>query len=269
MAGIPSILKRILETKAAEVASRSRRTDLAAVSAMARDQPPARPFASRVTALAASGPAVIAEVKKASPSAGVIRENFRPADIASSYERGGAACLSVLTDEPFFMGCDDFLVQARRSCSLPVLRKDFMVDPWQIHQSRAIGADCILLIVAALQRDQLQELDGLARETGLDVLVEVHDETELEDALSTQARLVGVNNRDLHTFTTDLAASERLRPMIPEDRTMVTESGIHTVQDVRRMQESEINAFLVGEAFMRSADPGVALQKLFFEGVVT
>jgi indole-3-glycerol phosphate synthase len=141
------------------------------------------------------------------------------------------------------------------------------VDPWQIHESRAIGADCILLIVAALQRDQLQELDGLAGEVGLDVLVEVHDERELEDALSTQARLIGVNNRDLHTFTTDLATSQRLRPMIPADRTMVTESGIHTLEDVRQLQLSRINAFLVGEAFMRSEDPGVALQKLFFEGV--
>jgi indole-3-glycerol phosphate synthase len=199
----------------------------------------------------------------------VIRHDFRPAEIASAYEQGGAACLSVLTDEQYFQGCDDYLVLSRQACSLPVLRKDFIVDPWQIHQSRAIGADCILLIVAALQRDQLQELDGLARETGLDVLVEVHDETELEDALSTQARLVGINNRDLHTFTTDLGTSERLRPMIPADRTTVTESGIHTQQDVRRMQLSEINAFLVGEAFMRCEDPGAALKKLFFEGVVT
>jgi indole-3-glycerol phosphate synthase len=269
MAEIPSILKRILETKAEEIAARSSRHDRAAVAAMAREQPPARGFANSVEEQAASGPAVIAEVKKASPSAGVIRHDFRPAEIASSYEQGGASCLSVLTDEQYFQGRDDYLVLARQACSLPVLRKDFIVDPWQIHQSRAIGADCILLIVAALQRDQLQELDGLAGETGLDVLVEVHDETELEDALSTQARLVGVNNRDLHTFTTDLGTSERLRPMIPADRTMVTESGIHTVQDVRRMQLAKINAFLVGEAFMRSEDPGGALQKLFFEGVVT
>jgi indole-3-glycerol phosphate synthase len=269
MAEIPSILKRILETKAEEIAARSSRHDRAEVAAMAQDQPPARGFANSVEAQAASGPAVIAEVKKASPSAGVIRPDFRPAEIASSYEQGGAACLSVLTDEQYFQGRDDHLVLARQACSLPVLRKDFIVDPWQIHQSRVIGADCILLIVAALQRDQLQELDGLAGETGLDVLVEVHDETELEDALSTQARLVGVNNRDLHTFTTDLGTSERLRAMIPADRTMVTESGIHTLQDVRRMQMSEINAFLVGEAFMRSEDPGEALQKLFFEGVVS
>jgi indole-3-glycerol phosphate synthase len=267
MAEIPSILQRILETKAAEIAVSSRRHDLAAISAMARDQSPARGFANRVTALAADGPAVIAEVKKASPSAGVIREDFRPAEIAASYQQAGAACLSVLTDEQYFQGCDEYLLQARQACSLPALRKDFIIDPWQIHQSRALGADCILLIVAALQRDQLQELDGLAGEVGLDVLVEVHDERELEHALSTQARLIGVNNRDLHTFTIDLATSERLRPMIPADRTMVTESGIHTREDVRQLQSSKINAFLVGEAFMRSEDPGVALQELFFEGV--
>ena len=269
MADTPSILKRILETKAAEVAARSKRHDLAAVSAMARDQPPARGFTNRVARLAGNGPAVIAEIKKASPSAGVIRGDFRPADIASSYQQAGAACLSVLTDEEYFQGCDAFLVQARQACSLPVLRKDFMVDPWQIHESRALGADCILLIVAALQRDQLQELDGLAGEIGLDVLVEVHDERELEDALSTQARLIGVNNRDLHTFTTDLATSERLRPMLPADRTMVTESGIRGMEDVRRMQLANINAFLVGEAFMRFEDPGEALHRLFFEGGTT
>ena len=267
MAEIPSILKRILETKADEVATRSRRLDLSAVSAAAKDQPPARGFANRLTALTGGGPAVIAEVKKASPSAGVIRADFQPAEIAVSYEHAGAACLSVLTDEQYFQGADSFLLEARQACSIPVLRKDFMIDPWQIHESRLLGADCILLIVAALTLDQLQEMDGVAGETGLDVLVEVHDEGELEDALSTQARLVGVNNRDLHTFTTDLGVSERLRPMIPPDRTMVTESGIHTQSDVRRLQSADINAFLVGEAFMRSEDPGVALKSLFFEEV--
>ena len=266
MAEIPSILKRILETKADEVAARSNRNDLATIAAMAAQQPPARGFAARVEKMAAKGPAVIAEVKKASPSAGVIRPDFQPAEIARSYQSAGAACLSVLTDEQYFQGHDEYLGQARQACSLPVLRKDFMVDPWQIHESRAMGADCILLIVAALHRDQLQELDGLAREIGLDVLVEVHDEQELEDALSTNARLVGVNNRDLHTFTTDLATSERLRPMIPETRTMVTESGIHSVEDVHRMQSSGINTFLVGEAFMRCVDPGEGLRDLFFGG---
>ena len=267
MAQIPSILKRILETKADEVAGRSRRLGLSAVSAAAKDQPPARGFANRLTTRSGRGPAVIAEVKKASPSAGVIRADFQPAEIAVSYEHAGAACLSVLTDEQYFQGADSFLLEARQACSIPVLRKDFMIDPWQIHESRLLGADCILLIVAALTLDQLQEMDGVAGETGLDVLVEVHDEGELEDALTTQARLVGVNNRDLHTFTTDLGVSERLRPMIPPDRTMVTESGIHTQSDVRRLQSADINAFLVGEAFMRSEDPGVALKSLFFDEV--
>jgi len=264
MADIPSILRRILDTKAQEVDSRRRKLGLADVTAMANDQPPARGFAGRIAERAAIGPSVIAEVKKASPSAGVIRADFRPADIACSYEEAGAACLSVLTDEHYFQGSDAYLAEARQACSLPVLRKDFMVDPWQIHESRVLGADCILLIVAALSRGQLQELDGLAREIGLDVLVEVHDEEELADALSTDARLVGVNNRDLHSFTTDLGASERLKPMIPENRTMVTESGIHSAEDVMRMRKAGINAFLVGEAFMRSDDPGAALRALFF-----
>ena len=265
MSGIPSILQRILETKRAEVAHRSGQRDLNTIRAAALDQPEPRGFADRVCALADSGTAVIAEVKKASPSAGIIREDFRPAEIAASYEVAGAACLSVLTDEQYFQGSDNYLQQARDACSLPVLRKDFMVDPWQIHESRTLGADCILLIVAALPRGLLQELDGLAHEIGLDVLVEVHNETEMEDALTTGARLVGVNNRDLHTFTTDLGTSERLVKMVPESRTMVTESGIHTAQDVERMRSSGIHSFLVGEAFMRSPDPGVALQELFFE----
>jgi indole-3-glycerol phosphate synthase len=172
-----------------------------------------------------------------------------------------------LTDRHYFQGCEEYLVEARQACSLPVLRKDFLVHPWQIYESRAIGADCILLIAAVLQRDQLQDFHGLAMDLGLDVLVEVHDEQELENALTTQATLVGVNNRDLHTFTTDLSTSERLRPMIPEQRMMVTESGIHTREDVDRMNRSNINAFLVGEAFMRSEDPGQALRELFFTEV--
>ena len=212
MAELPSILKRILETKGEETRSKERLCDLSTISAMAADQPPARGFAARLELLAASGPAVIAEIKKASPSAGVIREDFNPAEIAVSYENAGAACLSVLTDEHYFRGSDSYLRQARQACTLPVLRKDFMVDPWQIYESRAMGADCVLLIVAALQREQLQELDGLARENGLDVLVEVHDERELEDALSTGATLVGVNNRDLHSFKTDVGTTRRLLP---------------------------------------------------------
>jgi indole-3-glycerol phosphate synthase len=263
VSALPSILERILETKAGEVAARSRRRDLAAVSAMAADQPPARGFTRRIRTRIRSGPAVIAEIKKASPSAGVIRTDFDPAAIAASYAQAGAACLSVLTDERYFQGSDAFLKLARAACDLPVLRKDFLVDPWQIHESRLLGADCILLIVAALTTDRLQELDGLAREVGLDVLVEVHDEAELERALTTRADLLGVNNRDLHQFTTDLATSERLRPLIPEERIMVTESGIHEVADVERLGRCGIHAFLVGEAFMRAPDPGIELRRLF------
>jgi len=266
MAELPSILKRIIETKSEEVAFRQSLHDLATISAMAADQPPARGFADQVRQQATSSCAVIAEIKKASPSAGVIRKHFNPAEIASSYQRAGAACLSVLTDRHYFQGHEDDLKQARQACTLPVLRKDFIINPWQVYESRAIGADCILLIAAVLQRDQLQELDGLAIDLGLDVLVEVHDESELENALETQATLVGVNNRNLHTFATDLSTSERLCPMITGKRTTVTESGIHTAQDVNRMRRLNINAFLVGEAFMRSKDPGAALKDLFFSG---
>ena len=264
MSGLPSILERILATKAEEVAARSARQSLAQVAAMAADQPPARGFANRIRAVARSGPAVIAEIKKASPSAGLIRADFDPAAIAGSYARAGAACLSVLTDEKWFQGSDDYLAQARAACELPALRKDFTVEPWQVYEARLLGADCILLIAAALPHDRLQELDGLAREIGLDVLVEVHDEAELDSALATGAELVGVNNRDLHRFTTDLATSERLRPLIPEERTMVTESGIHDPADVARLRRCGIDAFLVGEAFMRTPDPGAELRRLFF-----
>jgi indole-3-glycerol phosphate synthase len=266
MSDIPSILKKILDTKAEEIAHRSARLDLATVRAMAGDQPPVRGFANRVATLAESGPAVISEVKKASPSAGIIREDFQPAEIAQSYEQAGAACLSVLTDVQYFQGADEYMQQARAACSIPVLRKDFLVAPWQVWESRMLGADCVLLIVAALSRGNLQDLEGLAAEAGLDVLVEVHNEQELADALTTKATLVGVNNRDLHTFTTDLGTSERLRPLVPEERTFVTESGIHTGADVARMQAAGINAFLVGEAFMRQPDPGAGLRHLFFEG---
>ena len=264
MPSLPSILEKILETKTAEVAARSRQRDLATAAAMAADQPPARGFSRRIRDQAGRGPAVIAEIKKASPSAGVIRADFDPAAIAASYARAGAACLSVLTDETYFQGSDACLAEARAACDLPVLRKDFLIDPWQVFESRLLGADCVLLIAAALTRDQLLELDGLAREAGLDVLVEVHDESELEGALATGAELVGVNNRDLHRFTTDLATSERLRPLIPADRTMVTESGIHRAADVERLRGCGIDAFLVGEAFMRAGDPGTELRRLFF-----
>ena len=266
MTGIPSILKRILETKAEEVAARRYRKSRATLSAMADDCVPARGFADRVRKCAAAGVAVIAEIKKASPSAGVIREDFEPARIASAYEQAGAACLSVLTDEAYFQGADRYLRAAREACTVPVLRKDFIIDPYQVYETRVLGADCLLLIVAALSPGQLQDLAGLAGEIGLDLLVEVHDEEELDTALRTSAKLVGVNNRDLHSFTTDLGTSERLRPLLPDDRILVTESGIHDAQDVRRMQDAGISAFLVGEAFMRQEDPGAALRSLFFEG---
>jgi indole-3-glycerol phosphate synthase len=258
------ILRKIIATKVEEVTAGMASTATDEMAAMAADMPPARAFAQRIRTVMSTGPAVIAEIKKASPSAGIIRENFQPDQIAVSYESAGAACLSVLTDAKYFKGANEYLQQARNACSLPALRKDFLVDPWQVYESRVLGADCILLIVAALERAQLLDLDGLAREIGLDVLAEVHNEDELDDALATGASLIGVNNRDLHTFTTNLAVSERLRPLIPEDRTMVTESGIHSREDVARMGQCGIHAFLVGEAFMRREDPGGALRSLFF-----
>ncbi len=258
------ILRKIIATKEEEVAAGMASTGTDEMATMAADMPPVRAFVQRIRTVMSAGPAVIAEIKKASPSAGIIRENFQPDQIAVSYESAGAACLSVLTDTEYFKGANEYLQQARNACSLPALRKDFLVDPWQVYESRVLGADCILLLVAALERAQLMDLDGLAREIGLDVLVEVHNEDELDDALATGASLIGVNNRDLHTFTTDLSVSERLRPMIPQDRTMVTESGIHSQEDVARMGRCGIHAFLVGEAFMRREDPGGALRSLFF-----
>jgi indole-3-glycerol phosphate synthase len=258
------ILRKIIATKKEEVATGMVGTGMQEITGMAADMPPARGFTHRIKEVGSSGPAVIAEIKKASPSAGIIREDFQPDQIAASYESAGAACLSVLTDREYFKGANEYLQQARNACYLPVLRKDFMVDPWQVYESRVLGADCILLIVAALEREQLLELDDMAREIGLDVLVEVHNEEELEDALATGASLIGVNNRDLRTFTTDLGVSERLRPMIPQDRTMVTESGIHSREDVKRLAQCGIQAFLVGEAFMRRDDPGSALRNLFY-----
>lgn len=246
------------------MAARSRERDLATVAALAADQPPTRGFSRHLRDRAQNGAAVIAEIKRASPSAGLIREDFEPAWIAGRYEWAGAACLSVLTDEVYFQGDDRYLVQARGACDLPVLRKDFTVDPWQVYESRVLGADCILLIVAALARSQLGDLHALGCELGMDVLVEVHDEGELESALACDAELIGVNNRNLHRFTTELATSERLRPLIPKEKIMVTESGIRCPADVERLQNAGVDAFLVGEAFMRAEDPGAALRDLFF-----
>ena len=224
-----------------------------------------RGFAAAIEArIAAGDAAVIAEVKKASPSKGVIRADFDPAAIARSYEAGGAACLSVLTDVDFFQGADAYLQQARAACALPVLRKDFTIDPYQVIEARVLGADCILLIVAALDDDRLAELSGQALDLGMDVLVEVHDLGELERALQVPVPLLGINNRNLRTFEVSLDTTLSLQDAVPRDRRLVTESGILGFDDVRRMRDAGVDAFLVGEAFMRDPQPGVALQRLFF-----
>jgi indole-3-glycerol phosphate synthase len=261
---VPSVLKRILERKAEEVAIGKSAIPQAEMLARARQCPPARGFERALRTALENGPAVIAEIKKASPSAGVIREDFQPASIARSYAAAGAACLSVLTDRDFFQGDASYLRQARAVCSLPVLRKDFIIDPWQIPESRVMGADCILLIASALGQAQMQELLGLATESGMDVLVEVHDEAEMERALLLGHDLIGVNNRNLNTFETSLTTSERLKKMLPGDQLLVTESGIRDSTDVQRMQHAGINTFLVGEAFVREPDPGQALKRMFF-----
>ena len=258
------ILDTILARKVEEVAQRSRTRSLADLRAIADDQAPARGFVAAIQRkLDAGEAAVIAEVKKASPSKGVIRKDFDPAAIARSYEAGGAACLSVLTDIDFFQGSDGYLEAARGACTLPVLRKDFVIDPYQVHEARAIGADCILLIVAALDDGPLVEMSNLAMELGMDVLVEVHDIDELERALQTGCALVGVNNRNLRTFNVSLDTTLALKDAVPRDRILVTESGIASQADVARMRAAGIDTFLVGESLMRAPDPGAALQQLF------
>jgi indole-3-glycerol phosphate synthase len=266
-----TILARILERKRAEVAGRSARLPLHELEARAADAPPVRGFAAAIeAAIASGGPAVIAEVKKASPSKGVIRADFDPSAIARSYEAGGAACLSVLTDVDFFQGADAYLQQARAACRLPVLRKDFTVDDYQVVEARVLGADCVLLIVAALGDPALQALAARALSLGMDVLLEAHDGDELERALAVppaadgRAPLLGVNNRDLRSFEVSLDTTLGLRARVPPGRRLVTESGIATAADVRRMRDARVDAFLVGEAFMREPDPGAALQRLFF-----
>ena len=269
-AGRADILQRILDRKAEEIAERSARVSIAELRARLADAPPVRSFVSAIEAKCAAGmPAVIAEVKKASPSKGVIRAQFDPAEIAQAYESGGAACLSVLTDIDFFQGADAYLQQARAVCALPVLRKDFTIDPYQIVEARALGADCILLIVSALDDAQLSSLYREAMVLGLDVLVEVHDAEELQHALSLPAidgrqPLIGVNNRNLRTFEVSLGTTLALLETMPVGRALVTESGIATREDIERMLTAGVDAFLVGESFMREADPGVALQRLFF-----
>jgi indole-3-glycerol phosphate synthase len=258
------ILKRILDVKREEVKAAQVARPQVEIAAAARDAAPPRDFVGALRAKIGAGrPAVIAEIKKASPSKGVIREDFDPAAIAASYERHGAACLSVLTDTQFFRGRLEDLQAARGACKLPALRKDFMVDPYQLFEARAAGADCILLIVAALDDAKMRELEDLARELELAVLVEVHDGEELERALSLKTPLIGINNRDLRTFDTKLETTLGLLGRIAADRIVVTESGILKPDDVERMRSREVSAFLVGEAFMRAPDPGAELERLF------
>ena len=267
---VPTVLEKIITRKREEVSERRGRIGLAELETMAAAADPVRGFAARLQEQVRNKkPAVIAEIKKASPSKGVLREDFVPADIARSYESGGATCLSVLTDVDFFLGADDYLQQARAACKLPVIRKDFMIDPYQVVEARALGADCILLIVAALEDGQMAELADVAKAQGLDVLVEVHDGAELERALRLETPLIGINNRNLHTFELSLETTLDLLPRIPRERLVVTESGILHRADVELMEINEVHAFLVGEAFMRAEQPGVELQRLFFPGRAT
>jgi indole-3-glycerol phosphate synthase len=260
-----TVLDRILLRKQEEVAERKASVSESELQQKAQQQSPVRGFIQAIEIKHLSRqPAVIAEVKKASPSKGIIREDFNPAEIAQSYEYGGAACLSVLTDRDFFKGHEEYLVAARNACTLPVLRKDFTIDPYQVWEARALGADCILLIVAALEDDLLAELYDVANQAGMDTLVEVHTSQELQRALKLDARLIGVNNRDLHTFDTDLNTTLQLKADVPTDRIIVTESGIHSAQDVMTMRQQQIETFLVGEAFMRADNPGDEMRRLFF-----
>ena len=276
------ILNKILATKAIEIAAAKKIQPFEALRAAAEIASPPRDFVAALQSKIAAGqPAVIAEIKKASPSKGVLRADFHPAEIAASYERGGAACLSVLTDKDFFQGSPDYLRAARAACALPVLRKDFMIDPYQVYQARAMGADCILLIVAAFETPsslaregrgaaekfalkRMQDLEALALSLGMAVLVESHDGAELDAALHLKTPLIGINNRNLRTFETRLETTLDLLPRIPPERRVITESGILAAEDVARMRQHNVQAFLVGEACMRAADPGAELSRLFF-----
>lgn len=260
----PDILVKILNRKLEEIVERNEKVSVRELSQLAAKQPKTRGFVTAMLHKVDAGlPAVIAEIKKASPSKGVMRPNFYPAEIAKSYAKGGAACLSVLTDVDFFQGSDAYLQEARAACDLPVIRKDFIIDPYQVFEARVIGADCILLIVAALGDDQMRELSDLANHLGMDVLIEVHDEDELERALRIPNKLIGINNRNLRTFETSLDTTLSMLDKIPQDRLVVTESGIHTPEHVKLMREHNVNAFLVGEAFMVAEDPGEKLKDLF------
>lgn len=260
----PDILRKILARKVEEIAERTRRLPLTKLRQHVESASVPRGFLPAIRhCLNAHQPAVIAEIKQASPSQGLLRTDFRPADIAQSYERHGATCLSVLTDVDFFQGSDAFLQAARAACRLPVLRKDFTMEAYQVYEARALGADAILLIVAALEDTRLRELASLAADLGMDVLVEVHDERELDRALALKTPLIGINNRDLRTFRTNLETTLGLLKKIPPDHVVVTESGIHTPEDVALMRSQGVNAFLVGEVLMKAPDPGVKLRELF------
>ena len=260
----PTILKKILARKQQEIVERSNVRPMAQLLEQIASASAPRGFATALEAkLAVGQSAVIAEIKKASPSKGVIREDFDPAAIAKSYAKGGAACLSVLTDVDFFQGADRYLTMARTACDLPVIRKDFIVDPYQIYEARAMGADCILLIVSALNEEQLYQLHEVAITMGMDVLIEVHDVAELNTALKLDNPMVGINNRNLHSFDVSLDNTFQLLEHIPKGKIVITESGIHHRDDVVAMRENNVNAFLVGEAFMRSDEPGERLRELF------
>jgi indole-3-glycerol phosphate synthase len=257
------ILARILEVKREEVILGKANRSRAEFEARIADLPPPRDFAAALKArAAASQDAVIAEIKRASPSAGIIRADFDPAALAQSYEAGGATCLSVLSDQQFFRGDDAFVARAREACSLPVLRKEFIIDAWQVYQTRALGGDALLLIAAALSVEEMREFAELGESLGLSVLIEVHDEAEMERALTVPGDLIGINNRDLHRFVTDLDTSLRLAPRVPAGRLVVSESGIHRSEDIHRLQQGGIGAFLIGESFMRQPDPGAAVRGL-------
>lgn len=260
------ILNKILDSKRVEIQSALQLKSLDQLREEAYSVSDPRDFVGSIhTKITADLPAVIAEIKKASPSKGVIREDFHPADIARSYEQGGAACLSVLTDQQYFQGSADYLKQARNACKLPVLRKDFIIDAYQVYEARAMGADCILLIVAALELKQLRTLETLSHDLGMAVLVEVHDSDELELALQLETPLIGINNRNLRTFEVTLQTTLDLLQQLPDDRFVITESGIFTTEDVALMRSNDVHAFLVGEAFMRQPDPGAELARVFFE----
>lgn len=258
------ILNKILATKAEEVASAQAKISLEAIQALAKEQAPTRDFVGAIrNKISAGKAAVIAEIKKASPSKGVIRADFKPAEIAQSYEQGGAACLSVLTDAQYFQGSAEYLKQARAACNLPVLRKDFMIDAYQVYEARAMGADCILLIAAALSLPKMQALETVAHSLGMAVLVEVHNGEELTEALKLTTPLLGINNRNLRTFDVTLDTTLGLLDKISADKIVVTESGIFTSDDVKLMRDHQVHTFLVGEAFMRQDDPGAELAKVF------